>query len=109
MVDVLVVVRDDGTATARMLAGALRALVERRLPGVPGLVCAWGPVEPHERAYRDRVIEIELREDRTQGAPAPPTGRVWRCGGAGGAGPLERIFDALVADLRGCGLLSHGA
>lgn len=110
MVDVLLIVRDDGTAAAHRLAQALRALVEQRLCAVPGLACAWGEAGVQERAYRDRVLEIELHGDGATAAPArgPAPSRVWHCGGDE-LGPLERIFEALVVDLRGCGLLSRGA
>lgn len=108
MVDVLLVVRDDGTAAARKLQGALRALVEQRLPAVPGLVCAWGEADAQERAYRDRIIDIELRGDGGDRPPAPG-GPVWHCGDDDAPAPVERIFDRLVADLRASGLLSRGA
>jgi hypothetical protein len=107
MVDILLVVRDDGTAAARGLRDALRDLVEQRLPSVPGLVCAWGGADAHERSYRDRVIDIELRGDGTDRRDASgPRSR--RCGDERTA-HLERVFDALVGDLRAAGLLSRGA
>jgi hypothetical protein len=107
MVDILLVVRDDGTAAARSLRSALRALVEQRLPAVPGLDCAWGDADARERAYRDRVIDIELRGDGAVG-PRRRARRVWHCDGEE-PGPVERIFDALVGDLRAAGLLAGGA
>lgn len=109
MVDVLLVVRDDGSAAARRLAAALRALVEQRLAGVPGLACLWGEARAQDRAYRDRVLEIELcGEAVDRPPPAAASGRrVWY-GGDDEPGPVERVFDALVVDLRACGLLSQG-
>lgn len=109
--DVLLLIRPDGSPRAAELADAVDDLLARRLLAVPGLErrrCAPGEVPTaRELSARDHVLRLDLGGGVGERTSACEFVRRWPADTATPpAVTAEEVFVVLVGDLRRIGLLA---